>query len=113
MPRTKGAVNKAESKAEMKERLEAEVESLQQQVKDQQATIEALELQVKKQEAEVQEFNQWKERLKLGGRKELFTEAEKQTIKMYSLQGKSIRQIAKEFDCSVGKVHKVLHEAIE
>lgn len=44
------------------------------------------------------------------GRKQKFTNAEIQTIKMYRLQGKSYRAIAKMFDCSVGLVHKIINE---
>lgn len=54
------------------------------------------------------------ERLKQGlntvGRKEKFNDQEKETIKMYRLQGKSIREIATIFECSVGLVHKVIKE---
>lgn len=45
-----------------------------------------------------------------GGRPEKFTDQEKETMKMYRLQGKSIREIAKIFDCSAGLVHKIVSE---
>lgn len=35
------------------------------------------------------------------GRKECFTSAEKELIKMYKAQGKSIRSIATELDCII------------
>lgn len=44
------------------------------------------------------------------GRKSKFTEQEKQTIKMYRIQGKTIREIATMFECSVGVIHKVVNE---
>lgn len=46
------------------------------------------------------------------GRKERFTSAEKELIKMYKAQGKSIRTIARELDCSIGLVHKIINESI-
>nr|WP_312292000.1 hypothetical protein [Clostridium chromiireducens] len=45
-----------------------------------------------------------------GGRPLKFTVQEKETIKMYRLQGKSIRQIAKIFNCSTGLVHKIINQ---
>ncbi len=44
------------------------------------------------------------------GRKEKFTEEEKSTVKMLRLQGKSYRAIAKEMNCSVATVHKIINE---
>lgn len=45
-----------------------------------------------------------------GGRPSKFTDQEKETIKMYRLQGKSIRKIAEIFNCSTGLVHKIVSE---
>jgi len=45
-----------------------------------------------------------------GGRPEKFTDQEKETMKMYRLQGKSIRKIAEIFECSAGLVHKIINE---
>ena len=44
------------------------------------------------------------------GRKAKFNNAEIQAIKMTRLQGKSYREIARQFDCSVGIVHKIINE---
>lgn len=44
------------------------------------------------------------------GRKERFTEEEKATVKMLRLQNKSYRAIAKELNCSVATVHKIINE---
>lgn len=44
------------------------------------------------------------------GRKERFTEEEKATLKMLRFQGKSYRAIAKELNCSVATVHKIINE---
>lgn len=44
------------------------------------------------------------------GRKERFTDKEKDEIKEYRIQGKSIREIAKVYKCSTGLVHKLINE---
>lgn len=44
------------------------------------------------------------------GRKERFTIHEKETMKMYRIQGKSIREIADMYSCSVGLIHKIINE---
>ena len=44
------------------------------------------------------------------GRKSIFTEQEKQSIRMYRLQGKTIKELAEMFSCSVGIIHKLIHE---
>ena len=44
------------------------------------------------------------------GRKEKFTEEEKSTVKMLRLQNKSYRAIAKEMNCSVATIHKIINE---
>jgi hypothetical protein len=45
-----------------------------------------------------------------GGRPQKFTDQEKETMKMYRLQGKSIRKIAEIFNCSTGLVHKIVSQ---
>lgn len=45
-----------------------------------------------------------------GGRPPKFSDQDRETMKMYRLQGKSIRQIAKIFECSTGLVHKIINE---
>lgn len=44
------------------------------------------------------------------GRKERFSNAEKQAIKMYRIQGKTVREIAAFYECSVGLIHKLINE---
>lgn len=44
------------------------------------------------------------------GRKARFTNSEVETIKMYRLQGKTIKEIAEMFSCSVGLIHKLINE---
>ena len=44
------------------------------------------------------------------GRKEMFTEEQKVRVKMLRLQDKSYRAIAKDMNCSVATVHKIINE---
>lgn len=44
------------------------------------------------------------------GRKSRFTDQERETIKMYRIQGKTIKDIADMFGCSVGLIHKSINE---
>ena len=46
------------------------------------------------------------------GRKEMFNEEQKARVKMLRLQGKSYRAIAKDMNCSVATVHKIINEHI-
>ena len=44
------------------------------------------------------------------GRKEMFTEEQKARVKMLRLQDQSYRAIAKDMNCSVATVHKIINE---
>ena len=44
------------------------------------------------------------------GRKKKFSIQEKETIKVMRLRGDTIRSIAEQFNCSVGLIHKLIHE---
>ncbi|CAM2078492.1 MAG: RNA polymerase sigma factor 70 region 4 type 2 domain-containing protein [uncultured Clostridium sp.] len=44
------------------------------------------------------------------GRKEMFNEEQKAMVKMLRLQGKSYRAIAKDMNCSVATVYKIINE---
>ena len=44
------------------------------------------------------------------GRKSRFTIQEKETMKLYRIQGKTIKEIAEMYSCSVGLVHKIINE---
>lgn len=44
------------------------------------------------------------------GRKSKFTDQEKETMKMYRIQGKTIKEISQMYNCSVGLVHKLINE---
>lgn len=80
------------------------------------------ESELKKNDEIIKEFQKLKnenERLKKNsiskrhnergaGRKTRFTNTEIETIKMYRLQNKTIKEIAEIFDCSVGLIHKIV-----
>lgn len=44
------------------------------------------------------------------GRKERFSEQDKEMMKMYRIQGKTIKEIAEIYSCSVGLIHKIISE---
>ena len=44
------------------------------------------------------------------GRKERFSDQEKEMMKMYRIQGKTIKEIAEIYSCSVGLIHKIINE---
>lgn len=44
------------------------------------------------------------------GRKERFSEQDKEMMKMYRIQGKTIKEISEMYQCSVGLVHKIINE---
>lgn len=44
------------------------------------------------------------------GRKAKFTEQDRETIKLYRIQGKTIKEIAEMYSCSVGLIHKIINE---
>ncbi len=44
------------------------------------------------------------------GRRSKFTDGEKELIKMYRIQGKTIKQLADMYECSVGLIHKLINE---
>lgn len=44
------------------------------------------------------------------GRKAKLTNQEKEMIRMYRIQGKTIKEIAEIYSCSVGLIHKIINE---
>ena len=51
-----------------------------------------------------------KHNIRNAGRKPRFSDNEEETIKMYRIQGKTIKEIADMFGCSIGLIHKVISE---
>ena len=44
------------------------------------------------------------------GRKSRFSDMDKEMMRMYRIQGKTIKEIAEMYSCSVGLVHKIVNE---
>ena len=103
-------------------RMNNEIEYLKTVIEGNEITIKAKEVTIKKNRDTIQELLKENEELKNNtnvqkiknergaGRKERFTEEEKATVKMLRLQNKSYRAIAKELNCSVATVHKIINE---
>ena len=56
------------------------------------------------------ELNSIKSNTRGAGRKSRFSEMEKEMIKMYRLQGKTINELSQIFKCSTGLIHKIIKE---
>ena len=86
--------------------------------------IEKQEKEIQKLKSEIQKLKNENNKLKSSkvvsdkkihnergaGRKERFSEQEKETMKMYRIQGKTIKEIAEMYSCSVGLIHKIINE---
>ena len=89
--------------------------------------IEKLEKEIQKLKSEIQKLKNENKLLKSNkvvkgsadlkihnergaGRKSRFTDQEKETMKLYRIQGKTIKEIAEIYSCSVGLVHKLISE---
>ncbi len=102
--------------------MDKEIEYLKTVIKAHEITIKAKEDSIKGNMNTIQKLLKENEELKSNnsvhkiknergaGRKERFTEEEKATVKMLRLQNKSYRAIAKELNCSVATVHKIINE---
>lgn len=44
------------------------------------------------------------------GRKSRFSDMDREMMRMYRIQGKTIKEIAEMYSCSVGLVHKIVSE---
>ncbi|MGG7142497.1 hypothetical protein ACQPVP_03425 [Clostridium nigeriense] len=76
---------------------------------------------IEKQEKEIQDLKNEIQKLKCenrnvtthnergAGRKSRFSEQEKEMMKMYRIQGKTIKEIAEMYSCSVGLIHKIIN----
>lgn len=104
-------------------RMNKEIEYLKTVVQGYEISLKAKDVTIKKNRDTIQQLLKENEELKNNtnnvqkiknergaGRKERFTEEEKATVKMLRLQNKSYRAIAKELNCSVATVHKIINE---
>ncbi len=101
--------------------MDKEIEYLKTVIKGHEITIKAKDETIKNNRDTIQKLLKENEELKSNkvqkiknergaGRKEKFTIHEKETMKMYRIQGKSIREIADMYSCSVGLIHKIINE---
>ena len=88
--------------------------SVEHEKKMRKALVDNYEPEIKRLNEEVQKLkNENREKIhneRGACRKSRFTEQEKESIRMYRLQGKTIKEIAEMFSCSVGIIHKLIHE---
>lgn len=98
-------IKRLEMKLKSAERAQKHAEKIA-KARDEQ--LQEIEEQIKQLEAKTNVHKIKNERG--AGRKQKFTNAEIQTIKLYRLQGQSYRAIADMFGCSVGLVHKIINE---
>ena len=105
-------------------RMNNEIEYLRMVIKGHEITIKAKEDSIKGNMNTIQKLLKENEELKNknnsvvqkiknergAGRKEMFTEEQKARVKMLRLQNKSYRAIAKDMNCSVATVHKIINE---
>ena len=88
--------------------------SVEHEKKMRKALVDNYEPEIKRLNEEVQKLkNENREKIhneRGAGRKSRFTEQEKESIRMYRLQGKTIKEISEMFSCSVGIIHKLIHE---
>ena len=102
-------------------RMNNEIEYLKTVIKGHEISLKAKNDTIKKQSYTIQELLKENEELKSNsvkkiknergaGRKERFTEEEKEKVRKLRLENKSYRAIAKELNCSVATVHKIIND---
>lgn len=94
-------VEKAQDTEEFTNNLVLENNKLKDDIKVYQDKIKSLEAKIKGLEEKQKRFNNL-------GRKNKFTDKQIQKIKKLRVEGKTIRQIAAEYDCSIGLIHKLI-----
>lgn len=72
--------------------------------------IEFLKNRIKELEEEVLRLNKLIHKRNKPGRSRKFNDNDVESMKFYRLQGKSYKEIASIFKCSVGLVHKLINE---
>lgn len=102
-------------------RMSNEIEYLRMVIQGHEISLKAKDVTIKKNRDTIQELLKENEELKNNsvqkiknergaGRKERFTEEEKERVRILRLENKSYRAIAKELNCSVATVHKIINE---
>lgn len=85
-------------------------EEVQKVKKEHQELFKAYKKDLERVEEEYKKDNTKKHNERGAGRKARFSAEQIETIKMYRLQGKKIKEIAELFKCSVGLIHKIINE---
>lgn len=102
-------------------RMNNEIEYLRMVIQGHEINLKAKDVTIKKNRDTIQKLLKENEELKNNsvqkiknergaGRKERFTEEEKERVRMLRLENKSYRAIAKELNCSAATVHKIINE---
>lgn len=82
---------------------------MQKQIKLLELKNKSLEDTIKHNEKVHKLTNEKKHNERGAGRKTRFTDGEIETIKLYRIQGMTIKDIAEMFKCSVGLIHKLVN----
>lgn len=90
--------------------LEKHIATLETYIKQLESEKADLIKQLEEQAHDLIVFNNWKKNVKKGGRKKMFTKAEKEVIKSEYMRGTSIRGLAKKYKCSSTLIHNILHD---
>lgn len=77
-------------------------------IANQEKEIQELKKEIQKLKSENRNTSTHNERG--AGRKSRFSEEEKEKMKMYRSEGKTIKEIADIYSCSVGLIHKIINE---
>ena len=89
----------------------AEIEKYKSEIKKLEDEVQKLKIELYSREVyEKRKAEEKKHNERGAGRKPRFTDEEKETMKMYRIQGITIKKIAEMFECSVGTVHKLINE---
>lgn len=81
--------------------MDSEIKTLKKEIEKLKEKIKILEIENKKLK---------KSQKSKAGRKKKFTEQEREMIKMYRFQGKTIKELSISFNCSIGLIHKIINE---
>lgn len=92
------------------ERLEKEFIEKKEKLKELQILINEKEKRIKELEKYIEERPLIRHNERGAGRKERLSDVEKESIKMYRLQGKTIKELSVMYSCSVGLIHKIINE---
>lgn len=88
----------------------SEIERYKAEIKELEDEIQKLKIEIYTRDIEEKKRIENSHNSRGAGRKARFTDEEKETMKMYKIQGLTIKQIAKMYECSVGLVHKIINE---